>query len=186
MDFKRPPRGYYVDYQPRQQHQKPQPAAAPPLQPPKKEEPPKPEEPAKPKKHKTKRAGKRLKRLILPLIILLMVAALVWLVHGYMTTRSQLEAAKSSKTPPTGSQKIIDRVALLVDLPQGEQPTIATVNDASKLKTQQFFARAQDGDKVLIYNKSGFAVLYRPSTNRVIEYSKVNINTSNQNSSARP
>jgi hypothetical protein len=52
---------------------------------------------------------------------------------------------------------------------------VATVSDASKLQSQQFFAKAQNGDKVLIFTNAKRAVLYRPSTNKVIEYAPVNI-----------
>ena len=61
-------------------------------------------------------------------------------------------------------------------MPSSEAPTIATVNDITKLKGQAFFADAKNGDKVLIYTKAGKAVLYRPLTNKVIEYSTVNLN----------
>jgi hypothetical protein len=103
-----------------------------------------------------------------------------------MPARHKEESEKTSETISKGkpeatvSQQLIDKVGLLVDLPQNEAPTIATVNNASKLKNQEFFARAADGDKVMIFNKSGLAVLYRPSTNRVIEYSKVNLANSTQ------
>jgi hypothetical protein len=101
---------------------------------------------------------------------------IIWLAHGYITTRNQLEQAKNS--PGSGgsqTDQLVGKVGRLVDLPPGETPTIATVNDSAKLKTQAFFADAKDGDKVLIYSKAGKAVLYRPSTNRIIEYSTVNL-----------
>lgn len=106
----------------------------------------------------------------------LLVALIAFLVYGYITTKSQLEQAKNGGgSGQTETQQLVNKVSRLVQLPQGETPTIATVNNATKLKNQAFFKDAQNGDKVLIYSKSGKAVLYRPSTNRIIEYSTVNL-----------
>lgn len=79
------------------------------------------------------------------------------------------EAAKDE------AARVKDLVGKLVDLPKDETPTIATVNDASKLKGQAFFAQAQNGDKVLIFTKAKKAYLYRPSTNKLVEVAPVNI-----------
>jgi len=108
---------------------------------------------------------------------LILIAVVIWLAYGYVTTKNQLEQAKNSPSTAgqTQTQQLISKVGQLVDLPPGETPTIATVNDASKLKSQAFFANAKDGDKVLIYSKAGKGVLYRPSTDKVIEYSAVNL-----------
>lgn len=68
------------------------------------------------------------------------------------------------------NQQIIDSVGKLVLLPEGETPTIATVTDPEKLKAEQaFFARAMEGDKVLIYTRALKAIMYRPSENKIIE-----------------
>jgi len=107
------------------------------------------------------------------------VGLIAFLAYGYITTKNQLTSQKNSPTnsSQTPTQELINRVGQLVYLPTGETPTIATVNDAAKLKTQEFFANAKDGDKVLIYSKANKAVLYRPSTNKVVEYSTVNLGT---------
>ncbi|TSC84950.1 MAG: Uncharacterized protein G01um101413_334 [Parcubacteria group bacterium Gr01-1014_13] len=68
------------------------------------------------------------------------------------------------------NQKIVDAVAKLVLLPEGENPTIATVTDAEKLRSgQAFFAKTANGDKVLIYTGARKAIMYRPSENKIIE-----------------
>ena len=74
--------------------------------------------------------------------------------------------------------KIIDMVGKLVLLPEDETPTIATVTDPAKLKAEQaFFARAEDGDKVLIYTRALKAIMYRPRTNKIIEVAPLVIGT---------
>ena len=56
-----------------------------------------------------------------------------------------------------------------MDLPQDETPDLAKVSNKEKLAGQPFFQKSQNGDVVLIYLKAKKAILYRPSTNRVID-----------------
>jgi hypothetical protein len=174
MDFKTPDRSRYYD--PRPTHRVPTRSAAPVPDP--EPEPPQAEPvPRKRREHKPRGFSLSWAKLLVGIVIL---GVIVWLTYGYISTKNQLEQAKNSPsgTGTTQTDQLVGKVAQLVDLPQGETPTIATVNDASKLKKQQFFASAKDGDKVLIFSKAGKAVLYRPSTNRVIEYSTVNLSSS--------
>ena len=133
------------------------------------------EEPSVKHKHIRKPAAPK-KGWLKYLIALIIIGLIAWLAYGYITTKNQLESAKNASGPAQGeTQQLVNEVGKLVQLPQGETPTIATVNNATKLQNQAFFKDAQNGDKVLIYSKSGKAVLYRPSTNKVIEYSTVNL-----------
>jgi len=63
-------------------------------------------------------------------------------------------------------------VGKLMELPH-ETPTIATVTDVNKLEDQPFFAKAQNGDKVLIFSAAQRAIIYRPSTNKVIDITPI-------------
>jgi hypothetical protein len=110
-------------------------------------------------------------------IVILAIAALSALSYGYIHTRNELNRLSNpQETSKNDTQQLVDKVGKLIVLPTGDAPTAATINDVSKLKSQEFFSRAKDGDKVLVYAKSGRAVLYRPSINKVVEYSKVNLN----------
>jgi hypothetical protein len=62
-----------------------------------------------------------------------------------------------------------------IELPTNETPTLATVTDREKLADQTFFLKAENGDKVLIYSNSGRAILYRPSSKKVIDMTTVNV-----------
>jgi hypothetical protein len=112
------------------------------------------------------------------IVIAIVAITIIGLSYGYIHTRNQLKSLSSNpkENAQNESQKLEDKVSKLIVLPTDEKPTAATVNDVSKLKNQEFFSRAQNGDKVLVYAKSGRAVLYRPSINKVVEYSKVNLN----------
>jgi hypothetical protein len=73
------------------------------------------------------------------------------------------------------NQEIIDKVGKLMILPEGEQPTVATVTDPAVLKNQPFFAHAEIGDKVLIYTNSKKAILYSEKLNKIKEVAPVNL-----------
>lgn len=73
---------------------------------------------------------------------------------------------------------LVERISKLMDVPQDETPTLATVLDKEKLKDQAFFANADNGDKVLIYTKAKKAILFRPSTNKIIDVSPLSLDSS--------
>lgn len=75
-------------------------------------------------------------------------------------------------------RQTVDQVGKVVSLPEGEDPVIATVTDKEKLKDQAFFAKAENGDKVLIYAKARRIYLFRPSENKLLEAAPLNIGQS--------
>jgi len=70
------------------------------------------------------------------------------------------------------NQKAIDEVASLVEVPPGT-PRVTTIEDAGQFAGQEFFSRAQNGDKVLVYVQAQKAILYRPSTGKIIEIAPI-------------
>lgn len=101
-------------------------------------------------------------------------------IYQYQKMLNELTALKAATQPTSVSaaeeaKKLAAKVTKLVELPTNEVPTIVTVNDVNQLKGQPFFALAQNGDKVLIYTKAGRAVLFRPTTGKVIEITTISI-----------
>ena len=74
-------------------------------------------------------------------------------------------------------QVLVAKIGKFIDLPQGETPTVATVSDPDKLKSQTFFAKAKKGDKVLIYTNAKKAILYDPTANKILEMSSLSVDT---------
>lgn len=98
---------------------------------------------------------------------------------GYFYYQSQ--KGPSQQTAPQGSQaevtQVVEEVGKLMDLPLGEVPTVATVTDITQLQSQPFFARAKNGDKVLIYQNAQKAILYDQKAKRIIEVAPINLGT---------
>jgi LytR cell envelope-related transcriptional attenuator len=117
-----------------------------------------------------------LKKYSLPLGVLLVVLAAVPSVYFFL----KYQGAQRRLTNPTQYAQdevkaVVAEVGKLMILPEGETPTVATVNDKEKLKSQPFFAFAENGDKVLIYTTAKKAILYRPGTHKIIDVAPVNI-----------
>lgn len=84
--------------------------------------------------------------------------------------------SKQPSTQTTQGDEISNlqgEISKFLQLPN-ETPTLATVSDVEKVKDQTFFKNAQNGDKVLLYSTAGKAILYRPSTKKVIEVAQIN------------
>lgn len=89
-------------------------------------------------------------------------------VSGYFYYQYKKVVANPSTASQDELKNIVQKIGKFMDIPS-EEPTLATVSDKEKLKSQVFFSNAENGDKVLIFTKSQRAILYRPSTGKVIE-----------------
>jgi cell division protein FtsB len=128
-------------------------------------------------------------RLLAIVAVLALIAACAILAWQYRDAQNKAKAAQNEVARLSNPQEaakeevrqLTEKVGNLVVLPN-ETPTLATVNDPAKLKDQAFFAQAEKGDKVLIFTQAKRAILYRPSTNKVIESAPVNIGDSSSQS----
>ncbi len=113
------------------------------------------------------------KYLLGALVVTVILFAAVYFFLKYQSTQKLL--SNPSAVSELEVSSLISKVGKLIDLPQNEIPKIATVSDKTKLQNQSFFTKAQNGDKVLIYEDNKKAILYRPSTGKIIEISKISI-----------
>ncbi len=107
------------------------------------------------------------------LVILIVTAPSVYFYRQWKNTKDLLK--NPAEAVKVENKELIVTIAKIVDVPVGEEPTIATVSDKEKLKDQAFFARAENGDRVLFYASVKKAILYRPSTGKIIDMSPVNV-----------
>lgn len=80
-----------------------------------------------------------------------------------------------ANSPTEVTKRLIDKVGKLLELPKDETPSVATVEDKDKLKDQPFFASAEKGDRLLIYQGAKKAIIYRESTDKVINVGPIAI-----------
>jgi hypothetical protein len=125
-----------------------------------------------------KRGGFR--KFMTVLAVVVMVAGLG--AAGYFYKQLSDIKKNPNKVAQDETAATLAAIGKLIVLPAGEQPTLATVTDPSKLKDQPFFANAKTGDKVLIYTNAKKAILYSPSENKIVEVAPVNIGNSTGNS----
>lgn len=116
------------------------------------------------------------KSIFIGLSILLIVSLSVsgFFLFRYNSIKDNLIDGQQSSEKET--EELIKKIGKIYELPKGETPTVATVADPNRLKNQPFFSNAQVGDKVLVYINDRKGILYRPSTNQIINISPIDIN----------
>ncbi len=122
---------------------------------------------------------------IIPIFVILTLIGMGAAGYFYFQFQKTSKELQTIKTDPNTVQKaaqeevkrLIMEVGKLIDLPVGEDPTVATITDIDKLKSQDFFKNAKNGDKVIIYTNAKKAILYDPSAHKIIDVAPVNIGT---------
>lgn len=101
-----------------------------------------------------------------PLIMIIVVGILLACVAGFFAWK--YFDSKGEDSDSAASQRIIEKVGNLYLIPDNEEPTVAQIQDKEKLGNQQFFNKANNGDYLLIFSDSQFALLYREDINKII------------------
>lgn len=124
-------------------------------------------------------------------LALIAAAATVGIYYFYQYQKNQTEVTKIKASPNSAAkmsqqelQTLTAQVGKLTELPQNEEPTIATVADITKLKDQAFFKNAQNGFKVLIYQNAKKVILYDPFTQKIVEITSLNTSSASPQSAS--
>ncbi len=80
--------------------------------------------------------------------------------------KNQMAAKKKAQTKE--EQQTVDKIAKLLRLPN-ETPIFTTVYNEKDFENNNLFRTVKKGDKILLYINAKQAIIYRPSTNQVIE-----------------
>ena len=100
--------------------------------------------------------------------------------YQYQRSQKELQTIKTNpsivqKAAQEEVKKLLEGVGRLISLPEGEEPAVTTVTDVEKLKDQAFFAKAKNGDKVIIYTQAKKAILYDPTEKKILDVAPINI-----------
>lgn len=93
---------------------------------------------------------------------------------------SQRELAQAREASVENQQAVVDelvnQVGSLIELPEGDTPTVATIRTTDNLADHPFLSKGLEGDRLLIYTgDSRMVVMYRPSTNKIVAVGTVTI-----------
>jgi hypothetical protein len=110
---------------------------------------------------------KKILKIATPVVLAVLFLAAIGSAY-YFYSKYQGAMNSPEKLPANEIKNLTDKIGKFMDLPN-EEPTLATVTDKEKLSGQPFFAKAQNGDKVLIFTQAQKAILYRPGANKIIE-----------------
>jgi len=132
------------------------------------------------------KSGGSMVHIIIEVVLVLIIAALGLYVSQLSTKNKDLknQIAVLNQNPAIQAQKeaeaTIKAVGKITKLPTGETPQVLVVTDPkTAAKNQPFFANSQTGDKVLVYVKENQAILYRPSTDKIILLAPLNLSNTN-------
>src|SRR5665213_3037244 len=104
----------------------------------------------------------------------------------YELGRSSVYSAHPELSGAEQAAAILNKVGQLIQLPN-EQPSMAAINDAaSAKKAQPFLASAQNGDVLIVFAIAQTAILYRPSTNKLIAVGPVTSSASAPSTAQTP
>lgn len=121
------------------------------------------------------------KKILLIVLAVLLLAGLSFGAYFFYTKYNEIRE-NPNLVAEEEIEYLVGKVGKLMDLPANEKPTVATVMDREKLATQEFFKNAENGDKLLAYVGAKKAILYRPSTDRIIEVAPIYITTDGEKS----
>lgn len=120
--------------------------------------------------------NKKMSKFVKILILLLVVFFITSVSFaGYYYKKVKDFTKSDSALKDAKLSEVLEKVGKLVVLPQGEQPTLATVSDPSQLQNQPFFKSAKKGDIVLVYINARRAILYDPVADKVIDIAPLNV-----------
>lgn len=110
-------------------------------------------------------------------LLLIAIVGGGYLGYQKFLVKNETEKTNESKSPDDEKKSILDTLAKFIELPSDE-PVIMTISDIEKLKDNPFFTNAKNEDKVIVFKDSKRAMLFRPSTNKLVEMQTVSLDES--------
>lgn len=101
-----------------------------------------------------------------------LVSALVVLVLIFATTSAYFYIRANTGENKADKQAVsaLNALNIIMQLPTDEKPILATIEDIQKLQGQAFYKDAANGDTIVIFPTSRKVILFRSSTNKIINF----------------
>lgn len=119
------------------------------------------------------------KKIAVLVIILALIGGGVWYFKFNNTNYKGPELTKGQ------AEKLAKEIGKHVQIPT-DSPTGVVIGDKQKLSGNNFFNDSQNNDVVLIFQESNKAIIYRPSTKKVITMATLNANNQQTNTPITP
>lgn len=138
-----------------------------------------------------RRKNKKIRRLTIGLVLLLIIiigAGIFGALQYKDLKQTNDKLSNPQEAAKFDNDRVKSQVSSLITVPSDEEPVIATVSDAEKLKKESptFFANAQNGDRLLLYQKAKKGILYRPSEKKIVEVSTLTVGQGGQAQTSAP
>lgn len=124
------------------------------------------------------------KKSVIVSFIILIVLSLGGAGFGIYYYRQYTQVVRRVADPKIEVKELIAKLGKLIELPTGEEPTVATVTNADQIVSQPFFAKAKNGYRVVLYTNGKLAILYDDVANKIINVGSINVGTTATTSAA--
>jgi hypothetical protein len=108
---------------------------------------------------------------ILKIVLIIVVALLVGVAIAYIVF--VWHPWKTSKVSDTTT--LVNEVGKHLILPTDEAPGVGTVTNPAKISSNSFLKQAHKGDRILIYAKRGWIIIYRPSADKIVDIGRADV-----------
>lgn len=117
----------------------------------------------------TNTTKKRVLIIVGVVVFIAAITAAAFFFWQYNAIKSNPESVSQEKVA-----RVVERVGKIYALP-AEKPTVADITDKDKLKDQAFFKDAENGDQLLIFSEKKLAIIYRESSNKLINVGPISL-----------
>ena len=111
---------------------------------------------------------------VVGLIVLAGVGYFGWMKYNQVYNSPEAVTAKQVAEAEAEKKVIMDSISKVMLLPEGD-PVLFKVSNKDQMRAQQaFFKDTENDDVLLVFQESGKAIIYRPSTKTIINVGPVN------------
>jgi hypothetical protein len=109
--------------------------------------------------------------------LLVVLAAVAFYFYQQYASLKNDSAVQNKET----ATRITGEVGKMLKIPTDEEPQVARITDPEQLKSQSFYADAQKDDYLIVYQKAGYAIIYREKDHILVNVDHVQVSPTDQN-----